>query len=112
MQLRAERTFLSRYGMIRMGQNFSAEPGYGQQLVAGGKAKPVPTPLQPDRNQAFKRAPLTKEKKELPTEPPASESPNTAVPQDDGSARPSLLSRAGRALRKKTPTTAAPVARR
>jgi hypothetical protein len=121
MQLRATRTFMAtRYNqMIRAGQKFTAEPGYGRELIRGNKAELAPVtlqppnagPMQPPRTQVIKTPPRTKEKKEQPTEPPESDAPSTADPKTDGPEKPSLLSRAGRALRKKTPTTAGRAAR-
>jgi hypothetical protein len=105
MQVRAKVTFQSQYGLVRSGEVFSAEEHYANQLLKGGKVTREPDelrePLKVDRTQHFKDAPL---KKDQPTpQPSASENQ-----PDDGAERPSLLSRAGRRLRKPTSDTAEP----
>jgi hypothetical protein len=102
MQLRALTTFKSRYGMIRSGQNFTAEQAYGRDLVNGKKAMEIEVQMpRPGRTQAFKAAPANKGK----DEPAPSPEPNMADPADAGEARPASSSRAGRASRRRTRST-------
>jgi hypothetical protein len=106
MQLRATRTFKSRYGMIRNGQNFTAENSYGNDLISSGKAQEIRVDVpRPARVQAFTGAERNKGKDE-PEIPPDPANQNSADLKDDGQARPSALSRVGRALRRRTRTTA------
>lgn len=105
-QCKALRTFDSRYGFIRAGDRFSAEKGYALDLATRGLVAILPDTLEPARTQAFPGAPLT-QGKDPPPRPPAPEPKNTADPATEdppaaGSARPSALSRAARALTRRT----------
>jgi hypothetical protein len=101
MRVRAIATFQGRYGFVRTGEIFLAEDAYAHDLIAKKKVKLEPERQQPepDRKQAHPEAPR---KKTEPTEPPASESHASAAPKADGPAKPSVLSRAGRAVRRVT----------
>lgn len=103
-QCKALRTFDSRYGFIRTGDRFSSEKGYALELSTKGLVAILPDTLEPERTQAFPGAPAVKGK-DPPDPPPAQ--PNTADPAMEdppaaGSARPSALSRAARALTRRT----------
>jgi hypothetical protein len=101
MQVRAKTTFQSRYGFIRAGEVFTAEEGYGQQLIIGGKVVREGGEMKPDRRQTHTEAPLKKDDPMPP--PPASENP-----KDAGTEKRSLLSRAVRRRPVRTPTIADP----
>lgn len=103
-QCKALRTFDSRYGFIRTGDRFSSEKGYALELATRGLVAILPDTLEPARVQAFDRAP---QGKESPANPPPPANPSTAEsdtedPPAAGAARPSALSRAAQALRRKT----------
>jgi hypothetical protein len=90
--------------MIRSGQNFTAEESYARDLINGKKAMEIAMDgPRPGRTQAFQRAPLNKGKDE--PAPSLPESKSTEVQPDDGQAKPSRSSRAGRASRRRTRST-------
>ena len=98
MQVRARVTFQSRYGFIRTGEVFTAEEGYGQQLIIGGKVEREGRPeMKPERRQAAQ----ADAKDEGDSAPPASEKAKDAGPE-----KRSLLSRAVRRRPVKTPSIA------
>jgi hypothetical protein len=105
-QCKALRTFESRYGFIRTGDRFSSEKGYAVELATRGLIAILPDTPEPARVQAFPGAPLV-QGKEPPANPPPPAQQSTAdrdteAPPAAGAARPSALSRAAQALRRKT----------
>lgn len=98
-QCKALRTFESKYGFIRAGSPFSAEKGYAVELASRGLIEILPDTLEPARNQALPGPPA---KKESPVVPPPASDPNAAGQAAAGSTKPSVLSRAGQALRRRT----------
>jgi hypothetical protein len=92
----------AKYGFIRHGSRFSSEKGYANELRMLGLIEILPDTLQPARVQAHAAAPMGKEP---PASPPPSLDPPLAGPPAAGAARPSALSRAGQALRRRTATT-------
>jgi hypothetical protein len=115
-QCKALRTFESRYGFIRTGDRFSSEQGYAVELQSRGLIAILKEDLEPARTQAFPQAPRT-QGKESPANPPPPAAPNTAEsdtedPPAAGSARPSALSRAARALTRRTAPTSRANAKR
>lgn len=120
IQVRMLKTFNTKYGFRRAGETFWSEPGYVKQLeriggmieVVRDDEAPIAPAIQPERNQAFPRAPATKGKvSETDSQPPLSPDPNSAAAKDDGPATPSPLSRAGRRSRTRTSTPAEPDAK-
>lgn len=105
MQVRALKTFQSRYGFIRNGEIFTAEDHYARDLMTRAMVKELKpdksAPLAPDRTQVLPGAPL---KKDEPTQRPS----ESASQPEDGQAKPSALSRVARRLRKRTSSTRAP----
>ena len=120
IQVKALKSFQSRYGFMRVGNQFWSEEGYVKQLQrVGGMIEvirddeaPIAPEVHPERNQAFPRAPSTKGKvSETDSQPPLSPDPSSAAPKDDGPAPPSPSSRAGRRSRIKTSISAEPDAK-
>ena len=112
LQCKALKTFNStQYGFIRTGARFTSEHGYAMQLRANGLIEILNEPNQPQRVQAFGTAPVTQGKEQAPSAPPPAR-PNSAAPPADGEAKPSLLSRAGRALQRPTASTSGGNAKR
>lgn len=121
IQVRMLKTFNTKYGFRRAGETFWSEPGYVKQLeriggmieVVRDDEAPIAPAIQPERNQAFPRAPATKGKvsESESQPPPLSESPGSEAAKDDGPATPSPLSRAGRRSRAKTSISAEPDAK-
>jgi hypothetical protein len=105
LQCKALKTFNStQYGFIRTGARFTSEHGYAMQLRANGLIEILNEPNQPQRVQAFGSAPVTQGKEQAPSNPPPAR-PDSAGQADDGAAKPSLLSRAGRASQRPTAHT-------
>ncbi len=120
IQVKALKSFQSRYGFMRIGNQFWSEEGYVKQLQrVGGMIEiirdddaPEAPAVQPERNQAFPRAPHTKGKvSETESQPPLSPDPSLAAPKEDGPAQPSRSLRAGRRSRIKTSISAEPDAK-
>jgi hypothetical protein len=101
MECVALKSFQSKYGFIRQGSPFTAEKSYGLDLIGLKLARESKPDLQPQRVQAFAKAPQTKGK-DPPASPPPPENPTMAGSTDDGPAKPSLLSRVVRASRRRT----------
>jgi hypothetical protein len=99
MQVRARVRFDSKYGPVRPGDIFTAEEGYVQGLLRDNLVTKVPEDLRPDRRQVIQEAPRTKKDESLANPPQASM-------QDDGPVKPLPSSRAGRASRRATRSTA------
>jgi hypothetical protein len=112
VQVRSLVRFDSRYGPVRAGDVFTAEEGYAQGLIRDRKVERVPEDLRPERTQVIQEAP--KKKALESSQPSSSESRNPSAPEStpvDGQAKPSALSRVGRAARKLTRTTREPAAK-
>jgi hypothetical protein len=101
-QCRALKTFKGRYGKLRSGQIFSSEKGYADALAQKKMIVILPDDPQPQRVQAFQRAPLTQHAGPPAPNPPSPVAPDMADPRDDGKARPSASSRRAPASRRKT----------
>jgi hypothetical protein len=101
-QCRALKTFKGRYGLLRSGQIFSAEKGYADALKQKSMIVILPDDPQPQRVQAFQRAPLTQHAGAPSASPPPPVAQDMAGPKDDGKARPSASSRRAPASRRKT----------
>src|SRR4029077_2117124 len=116
IQVKALKAFQSRYGFMRVGDQFWSEESYVKQLQRVGSMieiirdddAPIAPTHEPANRQAFPRAPQTKGKAsetESPL-PPLSPNQNLAEAKDVGAVKPLPSSRAGRRSRKPTPTGA------
>lgn len=110
IQAKALKSFQSRYGFMRAGNTFWSEDSYVKQLMrVGGMIEIVQDDdeMQPDRVQAFPRAPMTKGKvSETESQPPLSPNPSSAAVKDDGPEQPLPSSRAGRRSTRRTSISA------
>ena len=106
VQARARATFKSRYGLIRTGQIFTSEKAYADEMVIRGNVEIIADKPQPDRHQAFARAPLIAGKGHATeNQPHPSQNLDSAAPQDNGTAKPASSSPQGRRSKRKTSTT-------
>jgi hypothetical protein len=104
MQCRARKVFKSEYGLMRIGNIFTCEPGLAKEYAKLGNVEIIPERFGDDRRtQDIKGAPRIKTGKELETEnPPPSPNPIMAVSKIDGQGKPLLVSPPGRRSRRRT----------
>lgn len=112
-EARALRTFKGRYGVIRAGTVFHADPGYLAQLQRNKLAEPCDTQQRqpgPSKDRSIPSAPEKKRGNEEPGK--GKKDPGTAQTEGNGRGITSASLPVGRASTKKTSTTSAAGARK